>query len=45
MSDPLWRLQDLERLTRHPSRLVRDWVRDRVEIQAMPHVLRPMKVE
>ena len=31
MSDPLWQLQDLERLTTHPSRLVRDWVRDRVE--------------
>lgn len=29
MSEPLWRLQDLERLTTHPSRLVRDWVCDR----------------
>jgi tetratricopeptide (TPR) repeat protein len=31
VSEPLWRLQDLERLTTHPSHLVRDWVRDRVE--------------
>ncbi|MBI5030123.1 MAG: SEC-C domain-containing protein [Chloroflexi bacterium] len=31
MSEPLWRLQDLEHLTTHPSDLVRDWVRDRVE--------------
>ena len=31
MSDPLWRLQDLERLSTHPSQLVRDWARDRLE--------------